>query len=536
MDLLSRAVARHREGRADEAEALYRLALVRDPDEPNALFMLAAFDRARGDHRSAMARLVKAIGAAPYRPEFRDALGDVQRVLGDRQSALASYDAAVRIDPQRPAGWLRKADLLIATGAVEEALACLEQACLHCPDDAGLLDLNGVASMDAALYRRAEHAFAAALRWAPGRGDLLVKHALACLELGRLEQAIAGLRSALSGDAGGPAVENELALACFAAGRLDEGWAAYRARWQAKGDAPPAALASRPWDGRLRRDLRLLVCAEQGVGDQIMFAAGLAGLSATIGSQGCLVVECAPKLVPLFTRAWPMAVIQPTDATPVPGTAGLIRASYGWIDAHEPLDAITHLGDLARHMQGRIDGSAYLRPDAARAAQWRDWLGALGSGPKIGICWRSSLSSAHRDNRVPPLVAWRQLFEAFPQARFVNLQYHDPDGSSWAPACAGTETQVHQPPDLNQFDDLDGVAALMDGLDLVVSVPTAVAALSAALGRPTLRILRGCDWALFGRPRRAPRSTQETVMLSREWYGPSAMAPVIAAARARLGP
>ena len=195
-------------------------------------------------------------------------------------------------------------------------------------------------------------------------------------------------------------------------------------------------------------------------------------------------------------------------------------------------DAVAYMADLPRHLMPLIDGAPYIRADPARAAERRAWLASLGPGPKIGLCWRSSLRGAHRDDRVPPVSAWRSLFAAFPDACFVNLQYDDPEGSSWGPAGPAA---IHIPPALDQFDDLDGVAALMAGLDLVVTAPTAVASLAAALGRPTLRVLRGTDWSQFGSGRHVASRSLETVQLPREWYGDAAMAPVIAAVRAVLG-
>lgn len=532
MDLLDRAVARHRAGHAEQAEALYRLALAATPDEPNALFMLAAIERARGEMQSALARLIRAATAAPERPEIREALGDILQTLGDRSAALAAYGVAATLAPERPSAWLRKGQLLLAGGEPEQAAAWLAAATDCCPGDADLWDIRGVACLASARYRDAADAFAAGLRAAPGRRDLQVKHAAACLELGRLEQAITGFRAALACQPADAAVETELALAYLAAGRIEEGGAAYVARWRVRGEMPPASFRRRAWDGQLRPGQNLLLCAEQGVGDQIMFAAGIGAVLAGIGPQGRLVLECAPKLAPLFARAWPQATVQPSTCEPA-GSPGLVRTSYAWVSPHEPIDAVAHMADLQRYLLPQIDGGPYLRADPDRAAGWRGWLAGLGAGPRIGICWRSSLSSAHRDNRIAPVAAWRQLFDAFPDACFVNLQYHDPDGNSWAPAA--TDVALHLPPGLDQFDDLDGVAALMDGLDLVISAPTAVVALAGALGRPTLRVMRGCDWSLFGRGRQITRRSVETVLLPREWYGPSAMAPVVAAVRARLG-
>lgn len=528
-DLLSRAVDRHRQGHTEQAEALYRLTLAAQPEEPNALAMLAAIERTRGEHHKAREKLVRAVANAPDRPDFHEALGDVSRVLGDYDAAMAAYETAIEANPERPDAWLRKVALLAADGATGEALAVLEHACSACPDNAALLDMDGATAINAGFYERAEHSFQRARALEPNRADLLIKHGAACLELGRSEQAIVAFKAAMAAGAGTPEVETELALACFVSGRLEEGWQHYQARWLVHGEAPPPSFASRAWDGRLRPDLRLLVCSEQGVGDQIMFGSGLPVLHKALGPSGKLIIECAAKLAPLFCRAWPNATVHATEGATGDGR---IRSSYQWLTAHEPVDAVTHLGELPRHLLPSIDGAAYLAADPVRAGEWQTWLETLGAGPRIGVCWRSSLSSSHRDHRVPPLAAWKTLFEAFPDAHFVNLQYHDPDGRSWAGLAQ--ETPIHTPPGLDQFDDLDGVAALLDGLDLVISAPTAVAALSGALGRPTLRVMRGCDWSLLGRQTSPFYAALDTVLLTRDWHGPTGMQPVITAARRRL--
>lgn len=527
MDLLTRAVAHHRDGRADQAEALYRLCLAANPGEPNALTMLAAIERSRGMHAPARDKLMRAVQEAPQRLDIWEALGDAHRILGDQSAALAAYDTAVALNPARADGWRRKADLLLAIDATDQALDWLEQACTACIGDSALWDLNGCTSHGAGRFRRAAMAFASALRLAPHRSDLMIKHAAICLELGRMEQAIAGFEASRASEDSSAEVATERGLAKLAAGQLAEGWQDYAARWSVRGAPPPAALANRAWDGTTRAGMRLLVCAEQGIGDQIMFGAGFPALVRALGPDGKLTIECAPKLASLFARAWPQASIEPTRGET---SKGMILSSYDWIAAYEPLDAVAFMADLHRYLLPEIDGSAYLTADKAKAAHWRRWLAQLGPGPKIGVNWRSSMARPERDSRSPPIEAWHRVLAAFPQAQFVNLQYDDPDGSSWSPACTASSTTVHTPPGLDQFDDLDSVAALMEGLDLVISTPTAVAALSAALARPTLRVLRGCDWTLYGQGR-SPFTDADTVLLPREWYGPSAISPIIAAAR-----
>ena len=528
-DLLNRAVARHRDGRADEAEALYRLTLAKAPDEPNALFMLATIDRGRGDHPAALDKLYRACAGAPRRADIHAALGDVQRTIGDHDRAHAAYDKAIAIAPDAASGWLRKAELYLAQDNPNAAAQCLTDGLRFHPHDCDMLDLCGVADVHADRLGHAERVFGLARKLAPERRDLALKHGAACLELGRIQSAIEAFQLWRQDGPENAAVETEMGLALLAAGRLNEGWTAYQARWRVKGKPPPESFTKRAWDGAPVAGKRVLICAEQGIGDQIMFAAGIPALSKAIGSDGTLVLECAPKVMRLFARSWPDVRIEPTRSKS--GDGATIHASYGWLAGHEPVDVVGFMADLPRYLLDQCTGDSYLSVDPSLLARWRTWLATLGSGPKIGINARSSLSSPHRDGRAPPIQAWREVFAAIPDACFINLQYDDQEGACWNAVQRETRTSINVPPGLDQFDDLDGVAALIAGLDLVIAAPTAVVSLAGAVGTPTLRLIRGTDWSLFGRAASPFHRSVETIILARDWYGPPAMAPVTAAAR-----
>ena len=103
----------------------------------------------------------------------------------------------------------------------------------------------------------------------------------------------------------------------------------------------------------------------------------------------------------------------------------------------------------------------------SRVKFWQDRLRLLGEGPYIGICWKSSLVSPYRLRHYPPTSAWSSVLE-IPDVTFVNLQYCD-----FADDLIDIENDigvtVHHFDDLDQYDDLDDVAALCAALDMVVS-------------------------------------------------------------------
>lgn len=91
--LLQLGASHFRSGDWAGAEIHYRQARERNGDDPDVLDHLAELHAARGDHAKALALLTQAYAMAP-RPEFQQALGDLQTAMGDPASALRSYRQA----------------------------------------------------------------------------------------------------------------------------------------------------------------------------------------------------------------------------------------------------------------------------------------------------------------------------------------------------------------------------------------------------------------------------------------------------------
>jgi hypothetical protein len=124
----------------------------------------------------------------------------------------------------------------------------------------------------------------------------------------------------------------------------------------------------------------------------------------------------------------------------------------------------------------------YLVPDPARAARWRERIGALGPGLKVGICWRSGLNQWARAPGSTQLNHWGPILTA-PGVHFVNLQYGQCD-EELREAERLFGARIHVWDDMDLKDDQEGVAALIPALDLVLSALTAVAQMAGAVGAP----------------------------------------------------
>jgi hypothetical protein len=203
------------------------------------------------------------------------------------------------------------------------------------------------------------------------------------------------------------------------------------------------------------------------------------------------VVECVPKLVALFRRSfnWAEVVAQtdPPDPRCIEGVDYQIAG--GSLGQYLRLD-------LASFPKREDTGGAYLFADPGREAHWRERLAKDGNGLKVGISWRSSNLRGERALSCTRLGQWGEIFKVA-GVRFINLQYDESEAELKAAETAFGVT-IQRYPEVDMYNDLDETAALMRGLDLVISAPTSVSILSAALGVPTWQMNHGVEWQLHG--------------------------------------
>lgn len=270
------------------------------------------------------------------------------------------------------------------------------------------------------------------------------------------------------------------ALILLASGDYARGWLEYEAR-----RALPLhrKFPFPEWDGGALDGRVILVHAEQGLGDEIMFASCL---DEVIGQAQHCIVECHPKLEKLFRRSFPAATVH-----------GALQSNedLSWLDRGPRVDCKVGIGSLPlRFRRSRADfpsRAGYLQADPERRQYWRTRLAELGDGPKIGVSWRGGAKRTRRNMRSISLEQWAPLL-ALPGMQFVSLQYGDCQGELDA-VRENSGVVVHHWPDA--IDDYDETAALVTALDLVISVQTAVIHLGGALGRPVWALVSSrAEW------------------------------------------
>lgn len=411
---------------------------------------------------------------------------------GDVAGAAKDYERALRDAPHFAPGYMVLGLALATLGRPVEAEARLRRALELDPTLAdahlGLGKLRAAEGDDAAaiaFYREA-------LRHDPQHKPALTDWWVAADRLGLVVERVTAGRRYVAAHPENEGARWDLALQELAIGDLEAGWEGYAARW-----THPLyktwryAVAAPEWSGEDLTGKRILVWREQGIGDEIMFASCVPDLLARAAQ---VIIAATDRLIPLFTRSFPRAVVidEKRIAQPHPESFD--------IDYH------TAIGALPRYFRPTIASfparRAYLVPDEALVRSWRDRIALLPPGLRVGLSWRSGLMTKERARSYATLDKWGPLLQT-PGAVFVNLQYDD---CALALATAEEQfgTHVHVFPDLDLRKDLEGTAALMANLDLIITIGNAVGELGGALGVPTWRMGPSPlpEWTMLGTDRR----------------------------------
>ncbi len=458
----------YRLGKPELGEKLFRYFVARRPDSADGANNLACALRSQMRFAEAIEVIRTAINRAPHLPMLWNTLGSILTEQGDMQTALIFYDEAVRLDP-----------------TFARALYNRSTARRDLGDNPGAL-----ADCDAAIA-----------------------HATVPYEIAVMRFAQALLQ--------------------LSVGDLARGWSTYEARFDALHPKVIFFATRRPlWKaGTEIAGKRLLVFGEQGLGDEIAFANILPDVVSELGPGGQLILAMEPRLVSLFQRSFPTALVGPHET----GRADhydVRRATF--VDEETEVDLWAPMGSLLRQYRSELatfpDHGGYLKADPARVAHWRAELARL-PGPKIGLLWKSLLNDAERQRFYSPFDLWAETL-ATPGVTFVNMQYGDCTAELDA-ARARFGVEIWNPP----FDlktNLDEVAALACALDLCIGPSNATTNIVGACGAPLWLIVPPGAWPRLGTDAYPwyPHARVFTPPAMTQWG--EAMAQVAAALRRRV--
>ncbi len=477
---LAAALRHHEAGRWPEAETLYRRVLDADPAHADGLHLLGVLAHQRGEHARAVALITRAIAVAPQVAACHANLGLALRALGRIEEAIACYRTALELTPAFPEACNSLGSALGDLGRLDEAVACFRRAAALRPDYPEAQNNLGTALQEQGRMADAITRYRKAIALRPDYVEAHGNLADALRNQERLDEAIACCRRAIGLQPDAAEAHHNLALALLTRGDMEEGWREYEWRWKTPQMAADAPRVPQPqWRGEAAPGRTLLIHAEQGFGDALQFCR-YATLAAASGLR--VVLEVQQSLVRLLST---LAGVERVVAR------GAKRPTF---DLHCPMLSLPlALGTTVDTIPAP---GPYLHADASEAAAWRTRLGADRGGPLVGIVWAGdpclhspALAAVDRRRSLAPEQLAPLLELAGP--RFVSLQR---SGARAAPNLKLLDL-------MHEVEDFADTAALIAGLDLVISADTAVAHLAAAMGKPVWLLNRfGPCWRwLLGR-------------------------------------
>jgi tetratricopeptide (TPR) repeat protein len=478
--LYEEALGSHRRGDLAAAESLYRRLLAAAPKSFAARHMLGVLRAQQGALPEALELLEAALVQKPDAHDARFNYGNALRKAGRVEEALAAFDQALEQKPDYAAARAARAELLNLRGnALRDAgnfaaaLACFERALADAPNYPDALNNRAVALWSMNRFEEAVAGFDAALAVRPDYAQAHYNRGNALRDLQRLDDAMASYDRGIALDPDFAQAHSNKGFCLLLKGDFAQGLPLYE--WRKRMAAP---VESRNFDRPLwtgHQDIQgktIFVHVGQGLGDTIQFFRFVAPL---LERGAKVILSVQDGLLRLLQSASPPVTL--VGSTVVPES----------FDYHVPLMSLPLA--LGITIDSIPSAQSYLRAEPARVARWRDRIGDRAF--RIGIAWQGARIGIA--GRAIPLACFEDL-SRLENVRLISLQKGP--GTEQLAALPGVET-LGEDFDAGPEAFLDS-AAVMDCLDLVITLDSALAHLAGALGRPVWVALKQVpDWRWF---------------------------------------
>lgn len=446
--------------------------------------------------------LEKALSIDPKHAASLMTLGVISQKMGRLDSAIHFYTQALEQDPGRVEAYSNLGAVLFETKRFENALITLEAAIEIDPTLVNAWNNLGATLMELYRFEESIAAFDQVLRLEPNHVDAYCHKGLVLHNLYRIDEALICYDRALSLDPNSTLAHWNKAIALLLKGDLKRGWSEYEVRWAHKNTKLQLRDYQQPrlTAGTSVKDKHVFVYQEQGMGDTLMFARFIP----TLIEQGAQVsFEVQPGLVQLMARCLPQARII-SMGQPAPA-----------FDLHTPLLSLPGIWGIEESTL--TNTRPYLSASPAKVTHWNQRLGVK-KRPRIGLVWSGNPDHQNDRNRSMSL---HMLLQAMPKGfDYISLQ-NLVRAEDLSLLNESSHIITSYADELKDFED---TAAICQCLDLVISVDTSVAHLSAALGQKTwVLIPHSPDWRWM--QRRADTPWYPSLQLYRQqvpgsWHEP----------------
>jgi len=376
---------------------------------------------------------------------------------GDLDAAARLYGQALLLDAKLPDVYNNFGVVLRRLGKGEAAVACYRRSLVLKPDNAGAYTNLGNVLREIGRLEVAAASHRRAVALAPDSADAHYNLGLALRDLGDSDAALEEFAKALKLDPDHADCRWDRALTLLQKGDFKEGFKEYEWRWKLK-RAEPRNFKQPLWDGGALKGKTILIHAEQGFGDMIHFARYIPMVKAKGGN---VVVEVAQPLARLFST--------------IPGVGQVVNqgAQLPRFDVYAPMMSLARiLGTTLETIPANVP---YLKAPEAHGPQLP---ATMSRARKVGIVWAGRATHQNDANRSVTFTNFVELL-GLPQTTVYSLQQGPAADDIAAGGCQAFVLDIGR-----RMRDFADTAAVIEQLDLVISVDTAVAHLAGALGKP----------------------------------------------------
>jgi tetratricopeptide (TPR) repeat protein len=463
------------QGRYAEAIENHKQAVQLKPDFAEAYNHLGVALNAQDRCDEAIASYTQAIQLAP---DYADAYNNLAIALGIQErfdEAIANYQRAIQIEPKLVDAHYNLANILKKQDRDTEAIAHYRQAIQLAPDYAEAYNnLSSVLKERGDLGEAVENC-KKAIALKPDFAEAYNNLGLLLRAQGQHAEAVENYEKAIQLKPDYANAHWNYSLALLSNGRFAQGWKEYEWRRKANLGAILDSQRQEPssWDGSPFVGKRLLIRYEQGMGDNLQFVRYVPMVKAR---GGMVIFE---TLRPL------LGLLQGFD-----GIDELVESAPDGKPTVE-FDLDMFILDLPKIFGTTVETIPaevpYLYADQTKVEYWCNRL--AGDDFKVGIVWAGSARHTNDPNRSCALEHFAALGR-IDGVRLYGLQKGQ--GAAQVDDVAGQMEIVNLG---EQFEDFTDTAAVVENLDLVVSVDTAVLHLAGAMGKEVWALLPfDTDW------------------------------------------
>ena len=418
----------------------------------------------------------KAIKLQAHYPEAFNNRGYAYQHLNELELALKDYTTAVALSPNYAEALFNQGVAFQMLAQYKQAVKSYSSAIDHQPYYSEAFHNRGYAYYQLNELDKALNDYNKAITIKPNYHEAFYNQGIALEDSGKIKDAIKSYKKAIEINEQDLESCWNLSLLLLITGDLKNGWINYECgKYTKNKDRRSVEVPYTTWNGQNLLNKEILITAEQGIGDEIMFCSCLPDIIKQKPKR--VIFECDSRITKLINDSFKS----------IQTVYRKNRTKKEWEEAIGSVDYHLSSGSMPMFFRNSLEQfpkyNSYLKSDKKLTNKWKDRFKQLNNKLNIGISWRGGLNDK---NRSIELHQWHQIFQY--DANFINLQYGDcQDEINQLKEQYGVE--IYHWSDTDPLSNLDNFAAQISALDLVISIDNSTVHFSGALGVDTWVLL-----------------------------------------------